>query len=360
MKFISYGEIDNLYTHKLLEEVKLNGLDDPSIKYACYRKIDGANFQISIDENNETSFASRSQTIGQDSNFMNYKSVVERDNIEEKLKSIRSIIVSKQINDETLNKWLEGKDLSKIGITMFGEICGGLYRHQDVERDKTAVRIQGRIDYSPSNQWIPFDLMIRYEDKYMYANQDTLAKLCKQVGLLCQIEEFRGTLDECINFPVEFNDDTGHRFWGLPIIENNTAEGVVIKPIETLWVRSKRVIFKNKTTKFKERIRETKKSSLEVGGDLKELEKKWFEILKEYMNESRVMSAVSKVGAEDFATLNNEAVNDALKDFKKDNEEELNTVFRTNDPKDFRFDLIIKIFRKFSGPIVREVFLKNR
>jgi len=250
-------------------------------------------------------------------------------------------------------------------MTVFGELCGGLYRHQDVQRVKEATRVQGRVDYSPDNEWIPFDLLLRDPEqcKSMVLNLDTLAKLCKQVGLLCEIEEFRGTLRECLERSPVYIDDTGQRLWSLPLIEGNVGEGFVVKPIEAQWLpNGSRVIVKSKNPKFKERIRASKAQSLELKGKLNELEEKWLETLSEYMNESRVMSAVSKLGEitkDSFGDLMREACTDALSDFKKDNGEELEKLQRSMDPKDFDFSKITKAFNRVASAAVREVFLRE-
>lgn len=357
MKFKKYSEIENTYNSSIIDKIRFNNLDAPSIMYGCYRKLDGSNLQFSIDEQGSLQVGSRNQLVT-GTNFMNWKAVAKRDGIKEKLSYIKSEIAMFHINNERLNDWLKTININKFSLTMFGEICGGLYRHPDVERDNTSVRIQGRIDYSPSNQWVPFDLRLTCSGSSFIVDMDLLKNLCDMANLKCQIEEFRGTFDECLNFSPVFNDDTGHRFWGLPIIENNVAEGVVIKPIIPTFIGESRIILKNKNPKYKERIRATKTNNKANPG-IKDRERYWFDILKEYMNENRVLTAISKVGCENFGNIMKESCCDALKDFRKENpkfeEDE-----RQNDPKDFNVGNITKAFNKYSSNIVREVFLKNR
>ena len=356
MEFRKYCHIENTYSSDLLEKVRMAGLDSPEIVYACFRKIDGSNVQFSIDENGDFYAGSRNQLLDAAGDFQNWQKVVERDSIEKKLRLMKEKLTAKaDLGDEIL-VWLN--DHSSFCLTLFGELCGGLYRHPEVERDKEAVRIQGRIDYSPSNQWIPFDLMLSSGNSSILADTDLLAELCKETGLYCQIEEFRGTLDECLNFSPVYIDDTGNRFWGLPLIENNVGEGVVIKPIKPLWLGQARVIFKNKNPKYKERIRATKENNLKNTG-LNEKEEYWFNVMKDYMNENRVLTAISKVGCKEFPALLKESTIDAINNFKEENPD-FEIDGRRFDPKDFDVHAIFKQFNKFSTETVRKVFLENR
>lgn len=358
MKFRKYSEIENAYKD-FKDQIFLAGFADSCYEYGCFRKIDGSNVQLSISENEEFIIGSRNQICT--SQFSGLDRVLKRDTLEQKLREMKASL--RDIEDEEMTEFLSSCD--GFEMTVFGELFGGLYRHQDVPRVIEATRIQGRIDYSPDNHWMPFDMTLRNpeSEQMLVVNLDTLKKLCEMHGLLCQIEEFRGTLQECLNFNVEFNDDTGHRLFGLPIIEKNTAEGVVIKPICALWLRNgQRVILKNKNPMYKERIRATKAKTLELGNSLNKNELKYLSILKEYMNESRVMSAISKIGKltkDSFGELLKMSSLDAISEFRKDYHDELTKLENSLDPKEFDFKKITKMMNKYSSSIVREVYLKE-
>lgn len=330
--FKEYCHIENSYQEKLINYLMFNCA--ANMKCVCTVKIDGSNFQVGVDENDNVWFGSRNREIQPNEDFQNWQRPIERMNVVSKIRQIKA-------------------ELGAKTVLIYGELCGGLYRHPEVAVVKDAVRIQGRIDYSPDNQWIVFDALV--DDKYM--NQLQLQELCKRYELPFVGIKFIGTLDECLKFPCEFNDTTGHDLWGLPIIENNTAEGVVIKSVEDVRLpNGSRVIVKNKTPKYKERIRETKKNS-QPG--VNELEAEWLAKFEEYFTESRVYSVVSKLGNKfDFGTLMKGFVHDVITDFREDYKDELVPLENSMDPKDFSFDKIVKFATKNAVQTVRPVWLK--
>lgn len=333
MSFSKYGEIENTYNDKLVEKARWNGLG--RIECICAVKIDGSNFQAGIDAEDRFFTGTRNQELKPDDDFCNWQKVMEKLGVEEKLRKIK-------------------QKLGVSEVTMYGELCGGLYRHLDVPKVDGAIRIQGRVDYFPDNEWIPFDM--KADGKYI--SQDLLKTLCDEVGLPSQQVVFRGTLEECLAFDPVFQDTTGNFFKGLPLIEGNTAEGVVIKPVDAVFIGESRVIFKNKTPKFKERIRKTKEAS--KSNALNGLEQTWTDRLLEYVNESRVYSALSKLGGKsEFSPLMKAVMDDANSEFRKDYGEELETVERSVDPKDFDWKKIGKVISSEAVKVVRPVFLKE-
>ena len=333
MGFSKYGEIENTYNDKLVEKARWNGLSETEC--ICAVKIDGSNFQAGIDSDGRFFTGTRNQELKPEDDFCNWQKVMKKYDVERKLRIIK-------------------EKLNASEVVMYGELCGGLYRHPDVPRVEGAVRIQGRVDYSPDNEWVPFDLKV----DGAYASQDLLKKLCDEVGLLSQQVVFRGTLEECLKFDPIFQDTTGNAFWGLPLIEGNIAEGVVIKPVNAVYIGESRVIFKNKTPKFKERIRKTKEASKAPG--LNELEQTWIDKLLEYVNESRVYSALSKLGGKaEFSPLMKAVMDDALAEFRKENGAELDEVERSTDPKDFDWKKMGKVLSTEAVKVVRPVFLKE-
>ena len=333
MSFEKYNEIENTYNDKLIEKARFNGLGN--IECICAVKIDGANFQAGINENDEFFVGTRNQELSVNSDFSNWQNVMKKYDVERKIRKIKA-------------------ELGASKLIVYGELCGGLYRHPDVPKVPNAVRIQGRVDYSPDNEWVPFD--IKADGKFI--SQDEVKRLCDEVGLLSQQVVFRGTMEECLKFDPVFQDTTGNYFWGLPLIENNVAEGVVIKPVNAVFIGESRIIFKNKTPKFKERIRKTKEENKSNG--LNELEQTWLDKILEYINESRVYSALSKLsGKVEFGTLMRAVIDDAMSEFRKENGDELDAVERSTDPKDFSWKNIGKQLSTETIKVVRPIFLKE-
>ena len=319
--FKNYGHIENL---RDFEEM-------PSMEAVATVKIDGANFQIGVDENGKLFTCSRNRQLTAGEDFCGSLRVIEKMDIEAKLKSL-------------------GKP-----VRIYGELCGGLYRHPAVAPVKGAVRIQGRVDYSPDNEWVPFDA----ELDGRWLSQYELAELCDRLDLPCQEIYFRGTFAECCKIEPTFQDTTGNRLWGLPLIDGNVAEGLVIKPVEyCVDRRGNRIIVKNKNVKFKERIRATKEKT--KGVDLTEPEKRWADVLQEYYTESRAWSVVSKLGENerDFGSIAKAMLADAWEDFIHDNGEAFETDVRTIDPQELDIDKMKKSIAKIASDAVRPVFLK--
>ena len=363
MKFRSYTHIENAYNRELYEKAIDLGFGHPSIPYICAVKIDGSNFQVSIDEDEKLQIGSRNQLLSLDADFMNWKEVIEKDDVEERIRKMKTLIRSGAVEDDDIKKFFNEIGETKFNLTVFGELCGGLYRHPDVPKNTKAVRIQGRVDYSPDNEWIPFDIMLSTEETSIYLNQDLMMILCERVGLKHQIVVFKGTLQECMAFPIDFQDKTGNFFWNLPLIEGNTAEGVVIKPVKYMcFPNGSRVIFKNKNTAFKERIRKTKTLNLERPNQLYPEEQEIYDILSEYFNENRVLSVLSKIGKitnKDFQKLAGLVMQDAYAEFMEENRALVEKYENSMDPKEFSLKKVRTALQPIVNDVVRPVFLKN-
>lgn len=350
MFFRKYNEIENTYRTDYLKKIKNLNLD-PNIEFACFNKIDGSNFSIILDENDNFIYAKRTEILSKEDKFQNCEYVIESMDLINKLSKIKSYVIEKyNIHNECI-------------IQIYGELCGGYYRHPDVEKIKNAIKIQGRVSYNPDNTWIPFDgfveLINEAEQNRIYFNVDELAEICNYAGLPCQVEKFRGTLDECLNFDPKFIDDTGHILFGLPIIKDNISEGVVIKPVTPLWFpNGERIILKNKNEKFKERIKKNKIEKDII--PLNENEKNVLNILNEYNTESRIYSVISKEGVLSDKVFGKilglfilDCINDAIKDHP-----EIKNLIDLNDKEQFDYKRVKNDFRNLIIQDVRSKFFE--
>ena len=327
--FLKYEHIENSWSIEIPEEWK-------SVECICAVKVDGANFQVWT-EDGEIHYGTRNGEIPTSEDWSGCKAAFAREGVDEKVKKLAQIL---------------GGD-----INVYGELAGGTYRHPDVPRDKDAIRIQGRIDYSPQVFWMVFDIL----KDGVYLDQDELQRVCSEVGLPCQEVIFRGPFEKCLEQSPVFDDHTGVRLFNLPPLPEgvNVAEGFVIKQVAP-GERGKRVILKVKNTKFKERIRTTKKKVKE--SLFTEHETKWISRAMEFMNEARVMSALSKVGVSAaFQELAFEAERDALDELEHESEyaRELEQDRRTIDPKELDLDKVKKELHTKTCAIVRPIWLQN-
>ncbi len=123
-------------------------------------------------------------------------------------------------------------------VTIYGELIGGDYPHSKVEKVEIP-RIQGGVYYHPGHDFYAFD--IRADGEYL-----PYAKVL-----------FRGSFKDVLNYSAKTKADptTIPSMFGLEEIEDNVREGNVLKPVVTTYIKSKRVILKDKNDKFSEKKR---------------------------------------------------------------------------------------------------------
>jgi Rnl2 family RNA ligase len=292
MEFKKYSEIENTYREDYIAKVKKFEFDKPEIVYACFTKIDGSNFSMILDENDNFLCARRTSILANEeiSKFSRCDIVIKNLNMPELMKEVKAYIKQHYANEIS---FIENNNFI---LHLYGELCGGMYRHKEVEPVKNAAKIQGRVSYHPDNVWICFDGYVSNssQNKIFYFDVDQLKDICSNFNIPYQVEKFRGTFDECLKYPNDFNDDTGHLLFGLPLIENNITEGVVIKPIKPIWFpNGERVILKNKNEKFKEK-KKVKSNEVNTIEPLNEKEKEVLTRFYECITINRFLSVVSK------------------------------------------------------------------
>lgn len=160
---------------------------------------------------------------------------------------------------------------------------------------------------------------------------DIAMSLLSGAGFMYSRPLFSGTLEEVTDYPLGFITTLPAQF-GLPTIDNNLAEGVVIKPLKNVVIETRkgpmRIIFKRKIPKFSER------RALPRPIEHEDLKKRYkdpdnFEMLKYEMyaliTEQRLVNAISKLGRpekkEDYIELKKELVGDVMETLQDDNKE---------------------------------------
>lgn len=335
MKFTKYSEIENTYRNDEIERIRSHGFDAPSIKWGVTEKVDGSNlsFWVSPDY---IRVAKRSQFLSPGEIFYNHNVILEK--YQTDFYNIYQIIRAQY-----------GQYFPYIII--YGEIFGGSYNHPDVSKDNTARKVQNRIQYCPWNDYYVFDIAFpdSNTDKIVFLTTDEFNFACANTNLLYAKTLFSGTFDECLSFNKEFIT-TIPKILNLPEIENNYAEGVVIKPDIPLSFRNgRRVILKNKIDKFSE-ITKTKKEKKPLLPEVSE----YIEYIKDYITESRYISVVSKIGEvsfDNFGEIIKNYSEDVLNEFIKDYPD-----FETLD-KDIKKQ-ITKEMNKIISPLIRNQLMK--
>ena len=245
------------------------------------------------------------QTAGfteENEKFCNYQRV--RDRLQIKLQSLFRNVKSRLPDTES--------------VAIYGELFGGVYSHPEVEAVKNVSKIQKGVDYHPDIDFYAFDILINNDT---YLSVDLANRMFDEAGLFYAPTLFRGSLTDALAYPNEFDSKIGE-WLGLPSIQGNTCEGVVIRPVEPLFLghrsNSKRVLLKNKNTRWEENSRVMKIVRKEqLGNAAAGLQ----EILKSYLTTNRVQNVISKIGEVSIKQLGEIMANfmpDALEDFTKD------------------------------------------
>jgi hypothetical protein len=97
--------------------------------------------------------------------------------------------------------------------------------------------VQTGIYYCPQLDFYAFDIAITTKDKPReYMDFGLALALLKEAKFLHAEPLFTGSFEECISYPIKFQTKLPSKF-GLPDLPSqNFAEGVVIKPMKTLYI----------------------------------------------------------------------------------------------------------------------------
>jgi len=326
MKFTSYCDIENSYRQKALDYIVQSGLSGG--EWCVTEKIHGSNNSYMCNEECVKQ-AKRGSVLGPDENFYGCLEVVKTEG--PKVKALYDSL-----------KKIKTFDILQV----CGEIFGGWYPHPDVPKNTTATRVQKGIYYSPNNMFYPFDIMLDGQ----YQNYDLCVKMFEEVGLFYAHILFRGTLQECLDYPNEFQT-TIPDLLGLPKIEDNICEGVVIKPIEPTYLGcGSRVILKNKNEKWSEKVKKPKvKTKITFTEEGQEV----LDGINELLSENRLKNVLSKVGEinnKQFGMLLGMFIKDTFEEYSKENSEKYNALGSHEQKR------VNKMVGQLAGNIIRQQF----
>jgi len=327
MKFIKYPEIENSYRKKYLDAISEHGFETG--EFVVQEKAHGANLSFWYD-GTEIASAKRSSFIKD--NFYDYESVAEK---------YKPYVVKLY---DTLKK--DNFDFNILAV--YGELIGGTYPHNEVEKNTSATRIQKGIFYTPNNDFYAIDLSI--DGKLL--DIDTFNKYMEQIGFLYAKTIFRGTLQECLAYPNKFQSKISE-WLGLPEIPDNCCEGIVIKPVLPQFMGNERLILKNKNEKWAEKAKQKKRPQKQKLILSIEAEKLW-SCLERFVTANRLRNVISKMGEikkTDFGKLMAAFSQDALADFFKDHEH----AFKCLEKKEQKY--LTRQLNNACSTIIREDFL---
>ncbi len=295
MRFRKYQSIENTSRAKTVNYIMDSGNSDG--EWVLTLKIHGANYSFYCD--GEDVKRGRKTDFLVDETFYGDFNFDYSENIKEMYKFIKENISTMET------------------LTVYGEIYGGLYNHPDVEKVQNATQVMKQVQYRPDNAFAVID--IRVDDDFL--DHDAVISLCMDFGFDHAPELARGKFVDLMKFPVVFPDPLSSHL-GLPEIEDNDAEGWVLKPlVPKFFDNGNRIILKGKSPKFCEKNGGKGKNPAKVielsdeGNRLKD------ELLL-YLNDNRLRNVLSHIGTvtqKDFGRLLGMLCQDAFGDFSKNN-----------------------------------------
>ena len=335
-KFVKFSSIENSYRAAFINKVREEGKDGG--EWCVTEKVDGANASFWVNSEG-IKFGKRTSFINPDENgnysFYNCGIVIDR-------------------YSEGIQKYYDSVfNIEGTTIIIYGELFGGGYKHKDVENINNVKCIQNRIQYTPNVDFIAFNVVIQVDEIRTHASVKDAMIICNLMGINFVPYLFEGTMEECLAYENTFQTKIPDMY-DLPPIEDNVAEGVVIQPVEPVYLNNgSKIIIKNKNAKFAEKMK-TKHREYKPP---KELSQAVIDIvfnLNEYINENRLKAVISKLGTvtdKDFGKLSGLLSKDVMEDYIKDNEGVLNSLEKS-DKKD-----VTKALGKSCAELIREHFL---
>ena len=312
MKFYKFPSIENSYRDTWIEMIREKGMAADYRSWVVQEKIHGMNASIMCD-GTQILFGTRND-------FRNENEVPVchvADDMKECVTNLYHILKKKGTLFDC--------------VIVYGEIFGGSYNHPEVQKYSRVSKVQKGVDYIPGVSFYAFDILLvtDWTKEPYFLNTVICESLFDQSGFFFAKTLFEGNLDDCLKYPND-NPTTIPKQFGLPEIEGNVMEGVVIKPVVPAFIGDHRVILKNKNDKFKEKQQESNKEKQNQDFSLSEEEQELVNEALHLVNYNRFKSVLSKIPestTEEFwdnkaniGRLMKESVSDAMEEFSKDRE----------------------------------------
>ena len=190
--------------------------------------------------------------------------------------------------------------------------------------------IQKDIWYSQKRMFCGFDIMVNDQ----YTDVKDVSEIFKSCDIFYLEPIQEGTLDELLEFDVENLKTTIPSRVGMPEMENNFAEGIIIRPInECRTFRDNRIILKKKRNKFSEK-KTIRNNVIKHKTPLSEKVINLINELESYITVARLNNLISKNGQIEnqrgimkFAGL---YAQDIFQEYEEETRHRLNTMESSN------------------------------
>ncbi len=339
LEFKKYNSIENSYDMAFMERVMAEMPVD--LQYVVQEKVHGANVSFLCD-GHEVRFAKRTSFVDEDENFYNYQELLD---------AYKERVIKLFGN-------LKAKNPKLKSVSMFGEMFGGRYPHEEVKRIGRVMLIQKGVYYSPVHEFYGFDIYIVTENDARFLPVTEANELFEQAGFFYAKTLLQGSLAECLKYPNHF-ETLIPGLLGLPTIEDNICEGVVIKPVVPMYLlNGSRVIIKNKNERFAEK--KSVKKRIKTENELPEYSNELKLLMEEaagYVTENRLANVVSHIDEvqvpKDFGKIMGMLSKDALADFLKEHNEAYADLEKAEQK------LLNKELNRLCTELVKNVFIRK-
>ncbi|CAF3493866.1 unnamed protein product [Rotaria sp. Silwood1] len=284
-EFEGYGKISESSSNWTLE--KSDNTTFKRILWCVTEKVHGANFCFLCDNNGQRiQCGKRTSLLSDTDEFFGYK----RRLFNEIIPKIQQIYQFVQNTFPNLEK-----------LYVFGELFGGYYPHPDVPKLPNINAIQTGIWYCPDIEFYAFDLAISINDKQTYLDYEYAITAFQHVNLLYAEPLFIGKYEEALDFKLGFNSHIPGKLGLPPLHEDNKAEGIVIKPMHEIMIKTNkgspiRAIVKKKIEEFAEdKYNQAQKQVFKNDEQFSNVDLLRFEI-DALITDNRLNNALSKVG----------------------------------------------------------------
>jgi Rnl2 family RNA ligase len=115
-------------------------------------------------------------------------------------------------------------------VTVYGELAGGHYPHPDVPAEPGSQPVQTGVWYAPGLHWLLFDAQVTATSgDRCWISDRSLRQAAATAGLTCVPALAHGPLNTLQQLPSAFRTEVP-TILGLPELDDNLAEGFVLKP----------------------------------------------------------------------------------------------------------------------------------
>ncbi|MEM9188245.1 MAG: RNA ligase family protein [Myxococcota bacterium] len=148
---------------------------------------------------------------------------------------------------------LSSRTAEHEAIRVYGELVGGAYPHPEVFEVPGVHAVQTGVHYCPDIRFVAFDVALEMPTELVFLPFNDAEAALRDAGVPVVPRLGVGRFSDLLALPVEFATHLPNVF-GLPPLEENFAEGLVIRP----WKRAAdapiahRMMLKRKTPRFSE------------------------------------------------------------------------------------------------------------